>query len=191
MSRMRTFIAVELDKAVRDRIVRLREMVSLTGPAVKWVEPENLHITLFFLGEVEDTAVPSVCREVNDLVERLSAFELSIERVGCFPNKHRPHIIWLGVGQGSDELCQIHESLEPRLLQLGCYRREERKYRPHVTLGRIRSGRDSEYVGKELTRFQDWQGGRTLVRELLVLRSELTPQGPSYSVMARGRMRQV
>jgi len=189
MSRVRTFIAVELDSAIRDRIVRLQEMVSLTAPAVKWVELENLHITLFFLGEVEDTAIPAVCREVSDLADGFSPFELSIERVGCFPNKHRPHIIWLGIGQGSHELCDIHEGLEPRLLQLGCYRREERKYKPHVTLGRIRSGRDSEQIGKELTRFQDWQGGRTLVSELLVMGSELTPQGPSYSVMARGKLR--
>jgi 2'-5' RNA ligase len=189
MSRMRTFIAIELDRTIRDRIVRLQQTVSSITPTVKWVESENLHITLFFLGEVEDTAVPGVCREVNNLAERFSSFEISIDRVGCFPNKHRPHIIWVGVGQGSHELCRIHEELEPRLLQLGCYRREERKYKPHVTLGRIRSGRDSEQIAKELTRFQEWQGGWALIGELLVMKSELTPQGPAYAVMARGRLR--
>src|SRR5438445_5785537 len=121
MARLRTFIAVDLGKAIRDRAVALQEALARGGTEVKWVEPANLHVTLLFLGEVEDREVPSVCRAVAECTARQTAFPMTIEGAGCFPNPRRPRILWIGVGEGTQELCALHDALEPPLLDLGCY----------------------------------------------------------------------
>ena len=188
MARLRTFIGVDIGKAIRDRAVALQEKLAQATSAVKWVEPENLHVTLLFLGEVDEREVPTVCRVVADETQKHPCFQLSIERVGCFPNPRRPRILWIGVGQGTQELCAVHDSLEPPLLELGCYRREERKYTPHITLGRVRGDRPADSLAAALGKHAGWQGGEITVREILVMSSELTPQGPIYTVLSRASL---
>jgi len=188
MARLRTFIAVDIGKATRDRAVALQEKLAQISSAVKWVEPENLHITLLFLGEVDDRTMPDVCRVVAEQAQQHHPFSLSIERVGCFPNPRRPHVLWLGVGQGTQELCALHDDLEPPLLALGCYRREERKYTPHLTLGRVKADRDGFALAPELPKRLAWDGGRTTVDEVLVFASVLEKDGPVYTVLGRGEL---
>jgi 2'-5' RNA ligase len=191
MARLRTFIAVDLGQPIRDRCVALQETLARTGTEVKWVEPENLHVTLLFLGEVEDRAVPDLCRAVADVCAAREVFPMSVETVGCFPNPRRPRTVWAGVGEDGAELVALHDALEPPLLELGCYRREERQYTPHITLGRVKSDRPTDRLAQALTKNANWQGGTTEVREVLVLSSELRPQGPVYTVLSRAKLRKV
>jgi 2'-5' RNA ligase len=188
MARLRTFIAVDIGKPIRDRAVALQEKLAQASGAVKWVEPENLHVTLLFLGEVEDREVPTICRVVAEQTQLHPSFPMSIERAGCFPNARRPRIFWIGVGQGTQELCALHDALEPPLLDLGCYRREERKYTPHITLGRVKSERPADQLAAALAKQAGWQGGQVVVREILVMSSELTPQGPIYTILSREKL---
>src|SRR5262245_56782841 len=139
MARLRTFIAIDPGKAIRDRLIALQEALARGGAEVKWVERDNLHVTLLFLGEVADTDVPAVCDVVAEGAAKLAPFALSVEGAGCFPHARRPRIVWTGLGQGAQEVCTLHDTLEAPLMELGCYRREERKYTPHITLGRVRS----------------------------------------------------
>jgi 2'-5' RNA ligase len=188
MARLRTFIAVDLGQAIRDRAVALQETLARGGAEVKWVEPENLHVTLLFLGEVDDREIPSVCSAVAECGARQPAFQMTIERTGCFPNARRPRILWIGVGQGTQELCAMHDALESPLLELGCYRREERPYTPHITLGRVKSDRPTDKLAVALAKHAGWKGGETLVRHVLVMSSELTPKGPVYTVLSRAKL---
>jgi 2'-5' RNA ligase len=184
MKRVRTFIAVDLGKAIRDRAAALQEKLGRTGVEVKWVEQDNLHVTLLFLGEVDDRQVAEVCRIVGDRTAQRGAFPMSIEGVGSFPNPRRPRIIWIGVGTGASELCDLHDDLERPLTKLG-YRREERKYTPHITIGRVRSEAPADALSAQLAKNGGWKGGETLVNEVCVMGSELTPQGPVYTVLSR------
>jgi 2'-5' RNA ligase len=188
MSRLRTFIGVDIGKSIRDRAIALQETLARTGADVKWVEPENLHVTLLFLGEVDAREVPAVCRVVAEQAQLQPAFSMSIETVGCFPNPRRPRVLWIGVGAGAQNLCALHDALEPRLLELGCYRREERKYTPHITLGRVKSERPSELLATALTKHAGWKGGQVPVDEIRVMSSELTSKGPTYTVLSRASM---
>jgi 2'-5' RNA ligase len=188
MARLRTFIAIDLARPIRDRLIALQESLTRAGTEVKWVEPENLHVTLLFLGEVDQRDVLSVCRAVTDGCGEFSAFPLSVETVGCFPNPRRPRVVWAGVGAGTQEVCALHDALEPPLLELGCYRQEERKYTPHITLGRVKSDRPTDRLAQALARQAGWKGGDMMVSEVLVMSSELTPQGPVYTVMSRGKL---
>jgi RNA 2',3'-cyclic 3'-phosphodiesterase len=189
MARLRTFIAVDLGKALRDRCVSLQENLIRAGTDVKWVEPDNLHLTLLFLGEVNDREVPAMCAAVGEVCARHGPFTLTVEGAGCFPNPRRPRVVWVGIGEGTQELVALHDALEGPLLDLGCYRREERQYTPHVTLGRVKSERPTDRLAAALAKLAGWKGGQVAVREVLVMSSELKPEGPIYTVLSRARLR--
>jgi 2'-5' RNA ligase len=185
MGRLRTFIAIDLGKPIRDRLVTLQERLAQSGAPVKWVEIENLHVTLLFLGEVDERDVPAVCGAVAGVCKENAPFSLSVESVGSFPNTRRPRTLWVGIGAGAQEVCALHDGLEPPLLDLGCYRREERRYTPHITIGRVKTERPSDTLATALAKHAAWQAGEVFVREVLVLSSELTPKGPIYTVLSR------
>lgn len=189
MARIRTFIAVDLGQKLRDRCVAMQENLAKLGASLKWVEPDNLHVTLLFLGEVDERAVPEVCAAVAAVCVQHDTFTLSVEKVGCFGSPRRPRTLWAGVGEGATELIALHDALEPPLLDLGCYRREERPFTPHITLGRAKSDDPSEKLAAALKRYATWNAGEVEVRELLVLSSELTRNGPIYSVLSRAPLR--
>jgi 2'-5' RNA ligase len=189
MARIRTFIAVDIGKELRARCVALQETLSRAGADVKWVEPDNLHVTLLFLGEVDDREIPDVCISAARVAGRHESFSLSVAGTGCFPNARRPRVVWAGIGYGADELVAIHDALEPPLLELGCYRREERKFTPHLTLGRVQSSQKTEDLATALARKSDWEAGSIEVKELLIFSSQLMREGPVYSVLGRGKLR--
>jgi 2'-5' RNA ligase len=191
MARLRTFLAIPLNKAVRDRLVSLQERMTGLGADVKWVEPDNLHVTLLFLGEVDERDVMPICSAAAEVGRLHAAISMSVETVGCFPNIHRPRVVWVGVGEGAAEVTALHDALEPPLLELGCYRREERHFTPHITLGRVKAERTGAAITATLSKFADWQAGEVRATEIHVLSSELTPKGPVYSVLSRVPLRGV
>ena len=187
MSRTRTFIAVELAKAIREKIVDLQDDLARTGVEVKWTEPENLHVTLNFLGEVPDTELHAICRLVSDGVAGTGPFALGVRAVGCFPHVRRPRVVWVGVGAGTQELVRIHAELEGPLFDLG-YRTEDRKYTPHITLGRVKSAGPTDKLTTAIQKNAGWLGGEQVVHELQIMGSELTPNGPRYTVLGRAKL---
>jgi RNA 2',3'-cyclic 3'-phosphodiesterase len=188
MARLRTFIAIDVNEAIRDRLVAMQEGLARAGSEVKWVERENLHVTLLFLGEVDIRDTPDICRAVADVCREHAVFPMSIESIGCFPNARRPRVLWAGVGEGSPEVCALHDALEPPLLDLGCYRKEERHYTPHITLGRVKSDRPTDRLALALAKQAAWKGGEVAVQEVHVMSSELTSQGPVYTVLSRAKL---
>src|SRR5262245_22215391 len=103
MTRLRTFIAVDPGKAVRSRCVSLQETLAKSAERVRWEKPENIHVTLLFLGDVDERDLLPVCEAVSAVCARQDAFAFSAEGVGCFPNLHRPRTIWAGIGTGAAE----------------------------------------------------------------------------------------
>ena len=168
----------------------MQEKLADASEDVKWVEPENLHVTLLFLGEVVDREVAAICAVTANCAAEVPVFELTVERAGCFGNPRRPRTLWVGVGDGTAELTTLHDALEPPLLELGCYRREDRHYTPHITLGRVRGEQPNDQLAAALARESAWDGGRQLVREILVMSSELNRDGTAYTVLSRAKLSQ-
>lgn len=189
MPRIRTFLGIDVGEDIRDRLVALQEELAAVEAEVKWVEPENLHITLLFLGEVDQRETVDICRAAQRAIETMPAFVLSIEGVGCFPNARRPRTLWVGCGKGADEVGVVHDAIEAPLLEMGSYRRETRKYTPHVTLGRVKGDTPRDALARALVKQQTWSGGEVLVREVQVMKSELTSDGPIYTVLGRARLK--
>jgi 2'-5' RNA ligase len=188
MPRTRTFIAVDISEEIRANAVALQESLARTGASVKWATPESMHVTLLFLGEVDDRELPAVCRAVQDVAAREPPFALRVSGVGAFPNARHPKILWVGITEGADALKRLYGDLETKLLDLGCYRKEERGYTPHLTLGRVKADRDGFALAPELPGQLAWDGGRTTVDEVLVFGSVLEKDGPVHTVLGRGEL---
>jgi RNA 2',3'-cyclic 3'-phosphodiesterase len=188
MARRRTFLGIDVGDPIRQHLVALQEELGGIAGDVKWVEPENMHITLLFLGEVEQREFIDICRVAQRAVREMPTFMMSIEGAGAFPNPRRPRTLWVGVGAGAAEVGAVHDAIEAPLLEMGSYRRETRGYVPHVTLGRVRGEVPNEELAKVLTQHKDWSAGEVLVREVHVMTSELTSDGPSYTVLGRAKL---
>ena len=188
MARIRTFLAIDPGKLLRDRVRNLQDELAERGASVKWVEAANLHLTLLFLGEVEDRDLAAICRATSKVAAEIDPFTLSLEGVGCFPNMRRPRVLWVGVGEGKEAVTALHAALELPLLEMGCYRRESRPYAPHLTLGRVESEEGGEILVAALDAQANWQGGETAIPEVLVMSSELNRDGPVYTVLGRARL---
>src|SRR5436305_13149025 len=140
--RHRTFIDVGIDRFTRDRLAGLQERLAESAPGVKWAAPDNWHVTLLFLGEVGEIEVLDVCRTVEAVCPDVPAFPMTLAGTGAFPTPRRPPTTIVNGAEGAEELRQLHYALEKPLLNLGCYRREERAYTPHLTLRRVRGSDD-------------------------------------------------
>jgi len=188
MARIRTFIAVDLGAGVKERLTKLQETLGRSSAGVKWVRPQNMHLTLLFLGEVEQLEIVSICRMVQERSRRHAPFTLAVNGLGAFPNLRRPKILWAGITEGIEELRGLHADLEEGLLDLGCYRREERAYTPHLTLGRLTHEERAEDWVQLIAKYSDWQGGTLPADEVLIMASELRRDEPEYSVMGRAAL---
>lgn len=189
MARMRTFIAVDPGENIRSHLLLAQRKLAREVSDVKWVEEANLHLTLLFLGEVRDRELSEICRCVTRASATLNAFSIEVKGIGCFPNTRRPRVVWAGVGEGAAETIALHDALETPLFDLGCYRREERQFTPHLTLGRTKSDAPGEQLARILPQYEGWRAGDSIVREVLVMSSELTSHGPEYTVLGRGKFK--
>ena len=185
MPRTRTFIGIDIGSAIRASAAALQKELAKTASGVKWVAPESMHITLLFLGEVDDRELHAVCKAVKAAAAGEPPFALRVSGVGAFPNARRPKVVWGGITDGADPLQRLHAALEAEMLELGCYRTEERGYTPHLTLGRVTDAEAGFALAAELPKRTEWQGGRATAEEVLVFSSEMERDGPVYTVLGR------
>ena len=180
---LRTFIAVEITPAIRSRAGELIAALAGTSADVKWVEPNNLHLTLKFLGDVPQQEIARVCQAMARGAAEVEPFELDVRGAGAFPNAARPHTVWLGAGGGSEPMVVLHDHVEAALAKLG-YREEHRRFQTHLTIGRVRGlGPGIAELGSLLQQHADFAAGRMTVGKITLFASTLTPNGPIYEVL--------
>jgi 2'-5' RNA ligase len=185
--RMRCFIAIDIGEAIRKALGRLQD--EMRGKAdikkgdAKWVNPENIHLTLKFLGEIKDEQVVDICNITGDVASRHESFELDIESVGHFGGKSA-RVLWVGTGQNIDKLLQLQQDLEQQL-DLAGWPRENREFSGHLTLCRIRNTRAGIKLAQLAQQYKDFKLGTALADSVSVYQSQLTPQGPVYTVLGR------
>ena len=180
---MRLFAAVDISDDVRERAARaveiLRRAVERSSSArVGWVTPERLHLTLEFIGEVPESVAADVVRRLEPPFAG-PPFTLRFGSVGLFPPAGRPRVIWFGLDAGSEEFRQLRAEAVRRLDGVD-YRREDRPFSPHLTVGRFREpGRPSDralFTGADLPAL-----GSCAVDRLTLYQSRLSPRGPAYT----------
>jgi 2'-5' RNA ligase len=184
MQTIRSFIAIPLTAEIRRNAVRLIGRLSQADDGIKWVPTDILHLTLKFLGEVDNTEIPRVCDVIGDIASEYEPFELRFSGTGGFPDIDRARVLFAGVEDPSGSLCRLVGQLETDLAELR-FKREPRDYRPHLTLGRARSG--SRHAGAEvvqrLKQHSATQLGGMVVEKIHVFASFLDKDGPTYQIM--------
>jgi len=182
---VRCFVSVDIeDKGILDGLEEAQRRLASTGADLKCVERKNIHVTLRFLGDVREGLVSELRRLVSDA--EFEPFQAVLKGLGVFPNIRRPRVVWAGIHEGAEELSRIFGHLEDPLGGLG-FRPERRGFSPHVTLARVRSGRNRERLMEEVARSSDEFFGEMQVRHIRLKRSELTPRGPIYSTLDESR----
>jgi RNA 2',3'-cyclic 3'-phosphodiesterase len=150
---------------------------------VSWVGTDNFHVTLKFLGDIEEQRAGEIGAALGAAVADRDAFDIALRGLGAFPTSTRARVIWAGVGPGASSLASLAEAVERSLAPLG-FPREARGFSAHVTLGRVREPRRDALLAESLARAVNVELGATRVDRVVLMRSELSPRGARYSELA-------
>ena len=182
--RVRTFIAVLIPPVARQTLADcIQQLSGLTDREVRWVNPEGIHLTLRFLGDIPVERVDDVLAAQQAAAGSCGPFSLQLSGLGMFPNSDRPRVLWAGASGDTNALQSLQQSVEEQL-EIAGWPRERRPFAPHLTLGRVRD-RASDAERKRiaaavessvLDRSEPW-----VVVESHLIRSTLTPQGAIYT----------
>jgi 2'-5' RNA ligase len=189
---MRLFVGVELDDRVKEAAASIGESLQRElGPRVdaRWVPAANLHITLWFLGEVNESRVESTMDTLNRPFDEM-AFDLEIFGAGAFPPSGPPRVLWLGVTAGGDSLARVHAELTRRLEPIG-YEAERRAYSAHLTIARVKNiGRGvSARDVRSVLQARPAHAGRCRIEAVTVFRSHVSSKGATYEALQRVRLK--
>lgn len=186
---IRTFIAVETSEAIRSKISKLIERLqkgSMFFPVrASWAKPENIHLTLKFLGKIEEEMVKKIADVMREIAKQTSSFRLSAEGLGVFPNERQPRVLWVGIKEGKRPLIELQSLLEKRLQSLG-FEPEQRAFHPHLTLARFKSLKGTSALmnivkdHQHLSKLGEWE-----VSEMILFRSDLHPDGAIYTPLEK------
>lgn len=184
----RLFIALELPERVRNRLEEESKRLALSRADVAWTRAENYHITLRFLGEADDRALPELVALLKDAAKRTPPLDLEPCGLGWFPEDGDPHVVWAGV-RGVDDAAHAHLLAVRRLLNDGAksagFRAEKGRFVPHVTLGRVRSPKENAKLIDRIGPARIRPFGRFLAREAVLFESRDGEFGTEYTPLAR------
>ncbi len=176
---LRAFLALDItEEQLISSLKDVQQEILATGADVKVVEPENLHFTLKFFGEIPETMAEQIYTSIANLT--LSPIQVRFEGLGCFPNLSRISVIWAGADpEASKIMTNLASDVEGRLKKFGFH--NERGFSPHLTIARVRTGINKEKLQELINVYQGHLFGKDVLTSLKMKKSQLTPQGPIYS----------
>jgi 2'-5' RNA ligase len=176
----RCFIAVELSREIAEGVRKIQTGLRERAEGVSWVRPEGIHLTLKFLGDVDPDRIDKIAGRAETSVKASKPFSIAVRGCGGFPNARHPRVIWIGVDDPNGALTGLQAKVEQGMEEMG-FAREERRYRPHLTIGRLRSGTGKGGVAEALEAMKECDLGTMEVREFCLFRSQLKPTGAEYT----------
>lgn len=176
---MRAFIAVDLSGEIKDRLAKVQAGLEASRADVKWVEPENIHLTLKFLGEISEDQAIKVKQILDGVASGFKPFEITLSGIGAFPKLDYPRVIWIGIEKGKAESEEIAKKLEEELLAAG-FPKDARPFSAHITIGRVRSAKNKEAL-KEAVSSTSPQPIAQKVSSVILYQSTITSKGPIYT----------
>jgi RNA 2',3'-cyclic 3'-phosphodiesterase len=191
MPRVRTFIAVELSPRVIARAGDLIDKLRVAPAEINWVRPQQMHLTLKFLGDIPDTETPDVCRVVDQVAAGFEPFEITCRGAGAFPNLRDPRTLWIGIEDGADELKRLQAEIDTAMKTKLGYAKEQRGFHPHLTIGRVKrelpGGRGE--LAKLLEENARFDADLAIIDEVVTFASFLGRQGPTHDALGRAELR--
>ncbi len=185
---MRCFIAIDIPASIKEAIDNITGKLSRSSADIRWIPSKNVHLTLKFLGEVEDAVLPDIEKRISISCEAMGAFSINIRGIGAFPDFKHPNVLWMGIDR-SNSLEDIYLSIEDSLKEMG-FEKDNRRFSPHLTIARIKDRKGIDTVFKELYTYKDTFFGSIDVNEVLLMKSVLKPAGAEYFKLSGFKLRQ-
>ncbi len=187
---IRAFIAIELPAKIIEGLKEIQDKLKNGNNKVVWVKPENIHLTIKFLGDIEVAKIDSIAVLLEDAAAKNRSFDVSVKGVGGFPTIDNPRVLWVGVEEDGANLIQIYNNLEQGLSILG-FKKGDRPFKPHLTLGRIKFLKDKKGLKERLERFKDITLGKCGVNGICLFQSRLTPEGAVHIKLKEYRLQTI
>jgi 2'-5' RNA ligase len=181
---IRAFLAIERPEDILQAMTRLQEKLKreISG-RISWTKPQGQHLTLKFFGDISTEDVKNICSAVQKRIVSESKLNLKVETLGVFPDARRPRVIWCGVTGDVEKLINLQKKLDDELAAIG-FPSEDRPFRAHLTLGRIKDPSGFSGISEALTKYNTFAAGEFNCTELILFQSHLTPQGAIYTKLA-------
>lgn len=183
---MRCFIAIDMPDDIKKSVFELINGVDYKVKGIKWVPPENIHLTLKFLGEIKEEQLKEIKSRLDFISSNHKEFDIIISKIGGFPSLKNPNVLWIGIDH-SEELCRLYEDIANAMFDLG-FEKEDRKFSPHLTIARIKDKKNIDPIIKSLITLKDKSFGSVKVQEILLMKSVLKPTGAEYSKIEAFRL---
>lgn len=178
---VRAFLAFDIEnEAVKKKLTDAQRLVAQTGADLKLVEPQNIHMTIRFLGDITLNMAEKVFEEMKK--NQFTPFNVQINGLGVFPSLSYPRVIWARITEGAEQLRSVFTQLEPRLQSLG-FTPDPKGFSPHLTIARVRSAQNTAQLAEFITKNAKYDFGTVKAQCLRLKKSELTPKGPIYSTL--------
>ncbi len=181
---IRTFVAVLIPEDVRRAIGRAQNQFRSVAPEIRWVAEENFHISVKFLGDIDRLRVDAVADAIARGAQNIEPFQIEIGTAGAFPKVDRPRIVWVGVTTANALLAELAENVDKELGKIGLPE-EEKPFRAHITIGRVKDNRGGGAIGSALRESEVGVMGTVNVDSIALMQSDLRRDGPIYSVIRR------
>lgn len=181
---MRVFIAIPLNEEIHRELLLLQDRLRKSNADVKWANPSNIHLTLKFLGKIDDKQFENIKSSLKEIIKPHKPFDIYLSSIGAFPNINFPHVIWVGVDKGKKESGNLQKDIETVLLKIG-FEKEKHGFTPHLTLGRVRSEKNKSQLIEAMEKEKDFTSqGKVSVNKITLFQSTLTAKGPIYTPLA-------
>lgn len=179
---MRSFIAIDIPAKEKSTLARIQEELKGCGADVRWVNPDNLHLTMKFLGDIKDNDIDRILEILRGVCNQYSTFRFQIRGIDTFPNRRSPRVLWVGVSS-NNTLARLQADIEEGMASIG-FKREEREFSPHLTIGRFRSPVGKEGLLDRIKAHENNDFGSVEVKAIYLMRSDLSPEGARYTRIA-------
>jgi 2'-5' RNA ligase len=177
---LRSFLAIELPEPILKKIEEVQEDLRLTHADVRWGNPEKIHLTLKFFGNIEESRIDPIFKSIEEVIRNTLPFSLKVRGVGAFPNLKNPRVIWMGLTDGEEVLTSFQRQIDTQLEKIG-FQSEDRHFHPHLTLGRMRSSRGKEELVGRMEKHKEGEFGDFQVERVVLFKSDLRTTGPIYT----------
>lgn len=179
---IRAFVAIEINDDVRESLTGLQDQLRKADAKVSWAPPRNIHLSLAFLGDIFESVVEPLGRDIDTVVGEFTRFHFEVCGLGSFGSRNKLRVIWAGVPEPPEVMMQIQALIADSVRKQGIPL-DKRPFRPHLTLGRVRSSRNLDALTSAMASAKNTRHGAVYVRRLLIMRSKLNPHGAQYSIL--------
>ena len=184
---IRTFIAIELPEKIIASISSIQESIRSYGFKVRWVRPQNIHLTLKFLGNVREAETEAIGRGLLASANGFAPLSMTAKGIGAFPGIKRPRVLWVGVGGQINELIQLQQSLDEKLAGIG-FPREKRAFKGHLTMGRVKAKIDPKRLLEAIKAFDGFESEPFVADKIILFKSDLQPTGAVYTKLMEANL---